>query len=188
LARRRPGRLLARAAAGEGEPWDVLSLHGVATGNNQHPEDKRWPGEPLWPWFKPIAELERIEPRDFAALYQQDPIGEGGTEWPGEYFTWDGFWFDNWPAPENIVMRVMALDPSMADSGHAGDYQALIVLYLDKDARVHVDAFLIRLDATRLVEFAIGVWEVHQATALAVEANVFQKLLLKDFVRVGQER
>jgi hypothetical protein len=185
------GRLLAKAAAGEGEPWDVLSLPSVATGKNQHPDDPRKPGEALWPWFKPITELEqieRIEPRDFAALYQQDPMGEGGTEWPGEYFTWDGFWFDDWPAPENTVMRVMALDPSMADSDHAGDYQALVVLYLDRQARVYVDAFLVRLDATRLVEFAVKVWEAHQPTAFAVEANVFQKLLLKDFARVSRER
>jgi hypothetical protein len=50
----------------------VLSLPAVATGKNQHPDDPRKPGEALWPWFKPITELEqieRIEPRDFAALY-----------------------------------------------------------------------------------------------------------------------
>jgi hypothetical protein len=70
----------------------------VATGKNQHPEDKHRPAEPLWPWFNWAAELEqieRIEPCDVAALYQQAPMGEGGTEWPGEYFTWDGFWFDD---------------------------------------------------------------------------------------------
>jgi predicted phage terminase large subunit-like protein len=82
----------------------------------------------------------------------------------------------------------MALDPSMADSDHAGDYQALVVLYLDRQARVYVDAFLIRLDVTRLVEFAVKVWEAHQATAFAVEANAFQKLLLKDFARISKER
>jgi hypothetical protein len=45
-------------------------------------------GEPLWPWFQSAVELEKIEqlePRDFAALYQQDPIGEGGTEWAQQY-------------------------------------------------------------------------------------------------------
>jgi hypothetical protein len=124
------GRLLAKSASGESEPWDVLSLPAVATGKNQHPEDKRRPGEPLWPWFKSAAELdkiEQIEPRDFAALYQQDPIGEGGTEWPLEYFDWDGFWFDDWPAPENVVFKVMALDPSMSDGAHPGDWQALVI-------------------------------------------------------------
>ena len=119
-----------------------------------------------------MKQIEQIEPRDFAALYQQDPISEGGTEWPPEYFSWDGFWFDDWPSPENTVLRVMSLDPSMADSDHAGDYQALIVLYLDKQARVYVDAFLVRLDATRLVEFAVNVWQQHQATAFAVATNV----------------
>jgi hypothetical protein len=85
-------------------------------------------------------------------------------------------------------MRVIALDPSMADSDHAGDYKALVVLYLDRQARVYIDAFLVRLDATRLVEFVVGVWEAHQAGAFAVEVKVFQKLLLKDFARVGRER
>jgi hypothetical protein len=185
------GRLLAKAASGESEPWDVLSLPAIATGKNQHHEDKRKPGDPLWPWFKSadeLAKIEQIEPRDYAALYQQDPISEGGTEWPPEYFAWDGFWFDDWPAPEETVMRVMALDPSMADSDHAGDYQALTILYLDRQARVYVDAFLVRQDATRLVEFSVGIWEAHQPGAFAVEMNVFQRLLLKDFFRFGQER
>jgi predicted phage terminase large subunit-like protein len=183
------GRLLAKAAAGESEPWDVLSLPAVATGKNQHPEDPRRPGEALWPWFRPaeeLAKIEQTEPRDFAALYQQDPISEGGTEWPPEYFAWDGFWFDDWP--EDVIFKVMALDPSMADSDHPGDYQALVVLYLDGKARVYVDAFLVRLDATRLVEFAVGVWQEHEAAAFAIESNVFQKLLLKDFARVSRER
>jgi hypothetical protein len=146
------GRLLARAESGEGEPWDVLSLPAVATGKNQHPDDSRKPGEALWPWFRPLAELEKIEqiePRDFAALYQQDPIGEGGTEWPQEYFAGEGFWFDDWP--EDVVLKVMALDPSMADSDHAGDYQALVVLHFGHDARIYVDAHLVRLDASRHV-------------------------------------
>jgi hypothetical protein len=39
------GRLLAKAAAGETEPWDVLSLPAVATGKNQYPEDRRRPGD-----------------------------------------------------------------------------------------------------------------------------------------------
>jgi hypothetical protein len=73
-------------------------------------------------------------------------------------------------------------------SDRTGAYQALIVLYLDNQARVYVDAHLVRMDATRLVEFAVNVWQEHQATAFAVESNTFQKLLLKDFARGGAEK
>jgi hypothetical protein len=54
----------------------------------------------------------------------------------------------------------MALDPSIADGAHSGDWQAHLLLYLDKQAKVYVDSF-----RTRLVEFGVALWKAHHSAA-----------------------
>ena len=76
------GRLLAGQAQAYGDKWDVVSLPAIAKENDIL---GRKPGEALWPEWQDIAELMRIKNqphmsgRLFSALYQQDPVPEGGN-------------------------------------------------------------------------------------------------------------
>lgn len=183
------GRLIARMESGEGEPWDVLSLPAPAEGD-LHPDDPREEGEPLWPWFKDREALDKqkaLDPFDFAALYQQKPRNEGNVEWPEEFFTGPGFWFDDWPAW--LPLKVMALDPSMGVDGKAGDYQALILYGRDQHGAEYVEADLAKRppvaarapDGTALtdgmVEHAVREYDRFGPECLALEVNQFQQLL-----------
>lgn len=75
------GRLLDEMENGTGESWEVLSLPAIAEG----PDDAlhREIGEPLWPGVFGLNELEAIKkaigPREWSALYQQQPTPGEGT-------------------------------------------------------------------------------------------------------------
>ncbi|GBR27590.1 phage terminase large subunit TerL [Komagataeibacter oboediens DSM 11826] len=75
------GRLLAEMENGTGEEWEVLSLPAIC--NSDHDALHRGIGEALWPKVFPVAELKNIEksigPREWSALYQQNPTPGEGT-------------------------------------------------------------------------------------------------------------
>lgn len=79
------GRLLDRAATGEGEKWHVINYPAIA----EHDEPHRKAGEALHPERYDLNALLRIQKqvgsRDWAALYQQHPVPDGG-----------GLFKDNW--------------------------------------------------------------------------------------------
>jgi len=144
------GRLKKKIAAGESEPYDILTLPSLAT-DSPHPDDWRKPGEALWPWFKTAEQHEQtrlLEPRDFAALDQQDPRSEGGTEWPATLFP-SSIWFDEWP--KDIEAWVIACDPSKGKSSKHGDYSALVAVARDHDGVHWVEADLARRPADVII-------------------------------------
>jgi predicted phage terminase large subunit-like protein len=184
------GRIKRKVVAGEMEPWEVLTLPALAT-DVRHADDPRQPGEALWPWFRPAAELERIktlEPRDFFALQQQDPRGEGATEWGPECFP-SSIWFDDWPHPDSITLLVIALDPSKGKDAKHGDYSALVVLARARDGTLWVEADLARRPTPRIVADGIELARRVQAETghtldgFGVESDQFQELLADEFVR-----
>jgi predicted phage terminase large subunit-like protein len=187
------GRLIRRQEENDtADRWDVLSLPAIAGANSERSlrsrEDLRQPGEALWPWFKPLPELEKqkaLDPRDFAALYQQDPRAEGGTEWPDSWFGPD-IWFDSWP--EQLVVKVLALDPSKGKDARFGDYSAFVLAGLDADGRLWVDADLERRPTPQIVEDGLRLFRAFNPAAFVVEVNQYQELLGVEFARVAGER
>lgn len=91
------GRLLAAEAAGEGDSWRVVNFPAVA----EHDEPYRKTGEALHPERYPLEQLLRIKAavgmRDWAALYQQHPVPDGGAIFRQE-------WFRYWE-PKDIRQR-----------------------------------------------------------------------------------
>lgn len=186
------GRLKRKIAAGESEPFDVLTLPALAT-DRPHPEDPRKPGEALWPWFRTAAEHEqrkRLEPRDFYALDQQDPRSEGGTEWGPECFPASA-WFDDWPADE-ITFLTAGLDPSKGRDASSGDYSAFVAVARGRDGTLWVEADLARRPTPRIVadgyDFCRRVAREcgRPLEGLGVESDQFQELLADLFVAEGK--
>ena len=75
------GRLLELESSGS---WRVVCFPAVSEpgGKHAHPEDKRPPGEALWPGKFPLSDLERVKVSlgsyEWAGLYQQAPAPSGG--------------------------------------------------------------------------------------------------------------
>jgi predicted phage terminase large subunit-like protein len=82
------GRLLEQMALGEGDQWKVVKYPAIA----EHDELFRRQGEALHPERYPISALERIKrtvgPRDWSALYQQNPVADDGDYFKKEDFQW----------------------------------------------------------------------------------------------------
>lgn len=117
------GMLLAQQAAG-GDSWEVVKLAAVDDGGNA-----------LWPERYPIEALERIRkntyPRDWSALYQQDPTPD-----EGDYFKAD--WLRPYvdaPAPD--TMRVYG-GSDYAVTSNGGDYTVHVVVGLDPEGRMYL--------------------------------------------------
>lgn len=184
------GRIKAKMALKEIEPYDVLTLPALAT-DHPHPDDLRAVGEALWPWLRSRAELEQMrltEPRDFAALQQQDPRAEGGTEWEASCFP-PSIWFDDWPKGDELQFLTIGLDPSKGKSASHGDYSALVAVARGRDGTLWVEADLARRPTPRIVtdgiEFAR---RIQEETGLVLdgfgcESDQFQELLADEFVR-----
>lgn len=75
------GRLLTAEKRHGGDRWEVLQLKAL--------DDD---GQALWPEWYPVPELERIRsvigPRDWSALYQQQPIPAGRSEFQRDWLRW----------------------------------------------------------------------------------------------------
>lgn len=85
------GRLLEAEAQGDGDKWRVVNFAAIA---EQDEPPYRRAGEALHPARYPLEQLEKIRAavgsRDWAALYQQRPVPDGGAIFRDEWLarTW----------------------------------------------------------------------------------------------------
>ena len=125
------GRLLADMAA-EGDQWEIISLPALAEVNDPL---GRAIGQPLWPEWEDIANLERkrraVGPRDWSALYQQRPAPE-----EGDYFKKE--WLKPYDkSPARSTMRVYG-GSDYAVTADGGDYTVHAVVGLDPEGRMYL--------------------------------------------------
>ena len=107
-----------------------------------------------------------------------------GAEWPAEYFA-PHIWFDEWPT--DCVLRVLALDPSKGKESKHGDYQAFVLLGLDKAAHLWCEAWLEKMTTSQLVDFAVSLVQEHAPDAAVCEVNQFQELLAQNIRTRAQQ-
>lgn len=186
------GRLLAlQKEDPNADRWEVLSLPAIRTENDPTAAcDRRAIGEPLWPERFPLSDLAQTRAnsaRAWAALYQQNPQADGGTEWAADLFEGPGFWFDQWPTDH--VARVIFLDPSKGKNAKTGDFSAFVQLVVGGDGVVYVDADMEQgRSVKRIVEDGVEMHRRFNAHAFGVEANGFQELLADEIERVSREQ
>lgn len=91
---------------------------------------------PLWPDRFPLEDLkrrQRLNPREFASLYQQQPYIEGGNLIRTE-------WWQNYPkdlAPEKFVSLVITADTAFKKTETA-DYSVLVVAGVDTNGDMYI--------------------------------------------------
>jgi hypothetical protein len=78
--------------------------------------------EVLWPEREDLYSLMclrvTIGRRAFASEKLSEPISPEQVEWPEEYSSYPGFWFEDWP--DHLALRTMALDPSKGRTARSG--------------------------------------------------------------------
>jgi predicted phage terminase large subunit-like protein len=178
------GRIL-REAKTNGQRWREVRLPALAEENDPL---GRAPGDALWPEVYNGEHLLRTQASHtnyyWRAMYQQDPLAEGSTEWPDSYFG-PSIWFDEWP--REWLCRIMALDPSKGRDARFGDYSAFVMLQFGRDYTVYIDADLDVRNISVIVETALEIARDFQPNGFMVETNQFQELLATELQRRAAE-
>jgi len=111
----------------------------------------------LWEERFPLEELQRyrrLNPRDFAALYQQEPVVEGGNIIKESWWRY----YDSDMKPTNFLAVVVACDTAFK-SGEANDYSVAITMGLDTTGDIYI------LDVVR------GKWDMPDLERTIVNIN-----------------
>lgn len=179
------GQYLRSLAETPGKRLRLLVLPAVA--KEDDPIGRR-PGEALWPDRFDASALVKIRRQVgeywWRALYQQDPRNPEGSEWPEEYFSER---FTDWPDSGEVVLRMMALDPSKGKSDRAGDYQAITLGYATRE-KLFVSARLERISIANLADQFVRIAADHQIHAAIVETNQFADLLADQIQQAAEAR
>ncbi len=125
------GRLLDAMRKG-GDQWRVISLPALATVDDPL---GREPGEALWPEWEDADALKRkraaLLPREWSALYQQNPVPEDGDYFKAE-------WIKPYEvAPDLKNMRIIG-GSDYAVTADGGDYTVHMVVGVDTERRPYV--------------------------------------------------
>ena len=136
----------------------------------------------LWPEEEDLYTLMcmRIESgrTAFEREKQNSPINPDLCEWPESYFD-ESIWFEAWPA--NLAVKTMALDPSKGSDARRGDYSALVMLGVDRQGMLYVEADLARRPTPQMVADATEWFRRFGPDLFGVESNQFQDLLAGEF-------
>ncbi|MCA9229192.1 MAG: phage terminase large subunit, partial [Planctomycetales bacterium] len=109
---------------------------------------------------------------------QSSPIDPERCEWPDEYFD-EHIWFQQWP--DELQFKVMALDPSKGANTRQGDYSAFVILGVDRQGLLFVEADLARRPTPQMVAEGVELLRRHRIDTFGVEANQYQELLAGEF-------
>jgi predicted phage terminase large subunit-like protein len=136
----------------------------------------------LWPEVEDLFTLMcmRVESgrTSFEREKQNSPVNPDLCEWPESYFD-EAAWFDQWPA--NLVVLSLALDPSKGSNSRRGDYSALVLLGVDRQGVVYVEADLARRPTPEMVAAGTEWFRTRRPDVFGVESNQFQDLLAGEF-------
>jgi len=135
----------------------------------------------LWPEEEDLYTLMCMRAEEgqtaFAREKQNEPINPSDCEWPESYFD-ESIWFDEWPPVE---IKTMALDPSKGSDARRGDYSALVMLGVDRNRMVYVEADLARRPTPEIVADGVEWYRRFRPDLFGVESNQFQDLLAAEF-------
>jgi predicted phage terminase large subunit-like protein len=136
----------------------------------------------LWPAEEDLYTLMQMRVESGRTAFEREkqgsPIDPGVCEWPESYFA-DYIWFDQWPA--ELTMRAIALDPSKGRDARHGDYSAYVLLGIDRDGVIYIEADMARRPTPQMVADGVALCQRFRPAAFGVEANQFQELLCDEF-------
>ncbi len=145
-------------------------------------------GTSLWPARHPVEKLMQQKKMMGSLAFNKekmnDPRDEEGMfqeEWIRYYFPAD--------LQDKQFVVVGFFDPSL-ETGANADYKAIITLGLDFQSMIAyvLDAFIKRCTLEQAFDVAYSRHQEFGYQVFGVEDNLFQRLLLKEFDRIGRER
>lgn len=136
----------------------------------------------LWPDEEDLYTLMRMRVEGGRAAFEREkqgrPLNPDLCEWPEAYFD-EQIWFDDWP--DHLQVKTVALDPSKGRDARRGDYSAFVMLGVDRDGVLYVEADLARRATPEMVAAGAEICRRFRPDAFGVETNQFQELLAGEF-------
>jgi len=136
----------------------------------------------LWPEREDLYTLMCMRAESghsaFEREKQNSPVNPDACEWPESYFD-ESIWFDAWP--DNLRVKTLALDPSKGADAHRGDYSAFVLLGVDRQGTLYVEADMARRPVPQIVADGVELYRKFQPDVFGIEANQFQDLLAGQF-------
>ncbi len=124
----------------------------------------------LWPEEEDLYTLMamRIEAgrTAFDREKQNLPINPELCEWPEAYFG-DWIWFERWP--NDLQVKTIALDPSKGSDAGRGDFSAFVMLAVDRQGLLYLDADLIRRPTPQIVSDGVELCVRFQPDVFGIE-------------------
>ena len=166
------GRLL-EAEANGGKKWDKLILPAISK-----------EGAALWPERFSVDVLREIEgtigPRDWSALYQQEPSPDEGTFFKRE-------WFKRHRAVPHNVSRYLCSDYAVSEG--SGDYTEHGLFAIAPDNTIYVEDWWSGQTSSDVwIERKLDMIEAHKPFCVFGEAGVIQKAVEPMLKRRMNER
>lgn len=152
-----PGKKISRRMLSEDDPRHVTPDQYRALSPAKRNVPDKEIESPLWPERFPLEDLkrrERLNPREFASLYQQQPYIEGGNIIKTE-------WWRKYPkdlAPERFASLVITADTAFKKTETA-DYSVLIVAGVDTNGDMY------------LVDLIRGKWDFPELKQRMIRLN-----------------
>ena len=136
----------------------------------------------LWPEEEDLYTLMCMRAESgrttFEREKQNSPVNPELCEWPESYFD-EAIWFETWPG--HLIVKTLALDPSKGSDARRGDYSALVMLGVDRQGIVYVEADLARRPTPQIVADGVAIYRQFRPDVFGIEANQFQDLLGTEF-------
>ncbi len=155
----------------------------------RHREQMELGAELLWPEVEDLYTLMQMRAEGGATAFEREkqgsPLNPDACEWPAEYFD-EKIYFTEWPS--NLQLKVIALDPSKGRDARRSDYSALVLLGIDAQGVMYVEANLARRATPDMVADGVELCRVFQPDAFGVETNQFQELLATEFANEFQRQ
>ena len=136
----------------------------------------------LWPEVEDLYTLMCMRAESgrtaFEREKQNSPINPHDCEWPESYFD-ETIWFDDWP--QRLTLKTLALDPSKGGDARRGDFSALVMLGVDRQGMLYVEADLARRPTPQIVADGTELYRRFRPDVFGIESNQFQDLLSGEF-------
>ncbi len=156
---------------------------------DQHFEEMTRGAVVLWPEQEDLYALMQMRVESGRTSFEREkqgsPLAPELCEWPAEYFD-EPLWFDAWPA--RTQLRTMALDPSKGADAARSDYSAYVMLAVDRQGVLYVQADLARRPLAQMVADGVELFAQFRPDGLAIESNHFQELLAPLFADEAARR
>lgn len=179
------GRLMSAMAAGDGDEWRVVNYPAIA----EHDELYRKAGEPLHPERYSLESLKRIKravgPRDWAALYQQNPVPDDGAFFTKNMFP--RYKQEDLPPYDELIMYT-AWDLAVGQK-EMNDWSVGITVGVDQQDNIYVvDIQRGRWDSLSLVEKMLDVYQTWRPAMTGIERGQIELSIGPLLMKRARER